>query len=141
MFARVALWIAGVALITCWFGVLFDKQSHGRIRIDIDDNSVFLGLSILLAGWVVAIGLPSRSTAGRLASDYVNFIAKIGDKNLTLDQLAEEAGEATKQSLDDSGSLKWESYLSPQQQRSLERLIYEGKIRIRDGQYSLPNHE
>lgn len=55
--------------------VLFEKTRHGT-RIDIDTNTLFLGLSILLAGWGTAmILLRSQATISHLESDYFDFLS------------------------------------------------------------------
>ncbi|MFC7337927.1 hypothetical protein ACFQY0_12115 [Haloferula chungangensis] len=140
MFAKVSLWVSGFVLIVCWFGTLFEKTSR-RIVIDVNGDSLFLGLSVLLAGWMLAMTRNPASSAERLASDYVHFLAKIGDRTLTHDQLSEEAGEDNTQSYENVETPSWKNVLSDPQRRSLERLIYEGKIVLHEGRYSLPDRK
>lgn len=132
------LWLTGITLIICWFFTLFEANRYqDSVNIDVDENSLLISLSVLLSGWLIALNLPSasRSPDRRLTSDYLTFIAKIGDKHLTFDQLTAELGEETVYTSHNSGV---KAKLSDAQQSSLERLIYEGKISFKNGLYSLP---
>ena len=139
MFLKVALWIVGGLLIIFWLGTLFENRGD-RLFVDIDKNTGFLGLSILLAGWLVAISQNSEVSNRILASHYLEFIKAIGTHELTLEQLAKEAGKENGTQLDGKGVYQIVPALSDSQQRSLTSLIYEGKICLTNEQYSLPKN-
>lgn len=97
------LWFVGIVLIACWFGAMFDKN-HNGLRIDVDENTLLIGFSMLLAGWLIALNLPSKKAADRLASNYVVFATTLGSTAMTRDQLAEQAGESTSYTLETPGA-------------------------------------
>ena len=140
MLKKISLGITGWILLVCWLFTLFETGHRGRLHIDIDDEALFIALSILLVGWVVALNLPSfsQASANRLASDYVKFISTIRDRSITLEELANEIGEDSGYVSIPNGAGKMEPKLSEDQKDSLQKLIYEGKIILRDGQHSLP---
>jgi len=120
----------------CWFGTLYES-SHRRTRIDVSGDTLFLGLSFLLGscGIILAILLPRGRT--RLASDYVTFARVLDEEGpLSEDELAKIAGskEEVDFSTEERASRR---YLNGAQHRSLEQLVYEGKLQVKDGRYAL----
>ncbi|MGJ8697212.1 MAG: hypothetical protein ACSHYF_12910 [Verrucomicrobiaceae bacterium] len=140
MLAKFSLWFLGCLLTICWLGTLSRTISYpGRFRFAVDDNTLFIGLSILLAGWFIAITRTSETSTNRVTSDYLKLLATLDGKNLTHNELSEEIGEDSVQPIGCENSFSLKSYLSTNQRNSLERLVYEGKIILRNGKYSLPD--
>ena len=133
------LWLVSFILIMCWIGVLYEQNFDGKgAHIIVHQDSLFIGLSILLAACIIAINFSTRESNDRLPSDYIKFISKIRDETLSHEQLVKEVGETSEYVYKEDGPGKNETCLSKDQKKSLEHLIYEGKIILREGQYSLP---
>jgi len=133
------LWLLGFTFALSWISVLYEQNFHGKsLQIAIHDDSLFIGLSVLLAAFVIAINFPKPLSNKRLPSDYIEFVSKIGDKAFTREELVDKVGETSDYVSKENGPGKYEPCLSDGQRRSLELLIYEGKIILKNGRYSLP---
>ncbi|MEJ6560630.1 MAG: hypothetical protein QNL77_01190 [Akkermansiaceae bacterium] len=130
-------WTIGIVLILCWITVLFEER-RGSLWIEVDTNTLFLGLSILLAAWGITMSLlRSQETISHLESDYLDFISALSKGPMALNELEQEAGKDEHHLALHPTPAKLQ--LSKEQHSSLKRLIYEGKISLQDGKYSLPS--
>ena len=126
---RAALAITLGILTICWLFVLYEERGD-RVYINVDRNTLFLSLTILLAGLGVTFGLVSRprSTPSTLEADYLDFIAAIGDQSLTIEKLGKAIGKDYIYLPNNPPTEREGTKLDDLQHASLQRLVYEGKI-------------
>lgn len=139
MLTRVFVPLAALVLGICWFGTLYETSYRGDIGIAVSTDGLFLGLSVLIAALLVAwsVLIRAHDNSG-LAAHYVHFCQALGESEMSRDDLESAAGQNRRSRLDDDGKFTELMCFTSAQTRSLDVLVYEGKILQRGDRYRLP---
>lgn len=138
MLAKWLLVLSGGLLGICWLGTLYDRFM-GKWRIAVGTDSLFIGLSFLLAAVLVSfVHLIGARNEGRLAADYSEMCEALGDGEMTRDELETAVGKDWRRRISDSGDVNEVTEMNAEQRRSLDVLVYEGRILKAGDRYRLP---
>lgn len=141
MFGKIGLVLSGGVLMSCWIGTLYgNARFRGGFYIDVETEALFIGLSILLGAVLLALVMAFRSGGDddRVAADYVAFCEGLAEGEKSRDDLEAAVGRTFKQTLGPGGEYESVNRLTRGQARSLDRLVYEGKIHQQGDRYRLP---